>query len=40
LELPDVAENLPRAASEKQQRVMSENAHNFPNIVVCEICFW
>jgi len=39
LELPDVAENSPRAASEKQQGVMSENAYDFPNIVVCEICF-
>ena len=38
--LPDVAENSPRVASEKQHGAASDNTLNLPNIAVSEFYFW
>ena len=37
--LPDVAENSPRVASEKQHSAASDNAQNLPSIAVSEFYF-
>ena len=39
MELPNVAENLPRVASEKQQRAALNNTYHFLNIAVFEFYF-
>ena len=38
--LPDVAENSPRVASERQHGAASDNTWNFLNIAVSEFYFW